>query len=315
MYGVRSLWSRLRQTARLVALAAVALTLGAAEWERARAPSEAGWSAAKLEAARDYASTIQTAAVVIVNDGRIVYEWGQTSKPFMCHSMRKSILSALYGPHVADGRIDLSRTLADLGIDDTEPSLTETERQATIGDLIKARSGIYHAALYESPGMTASKPLRGSHPPGTFWHYNNWDFNALGTVFENLTGRSLYEEFEDRLAGPLGMQDFHRTGHTGYYTGPQSVHPAYPFILSACDLARFGLLFLQQGRWDGEQIIPAEWVAESTATHSKARGWDGYAYMWWTTPKGRPLDESGLPAGAYSARGFGGHYVYVIPAW
>ena len=66
-------------------------------------------------------------------------------------------------PH--EGRIDLSATLESLGIDDNEPSLTAIEKKATLRDLIEARSGVYHSALYETPGMKAARPQRGSHAP------------------------------------------------------------------------------------------------------------------------------------------------------
>ena len=171
----------------------------------------------------------------------MVDEWGETKRPFRCHSMRKSILSALYGPHILAGKIKTSSTLAELGIDDNEPSLTETEKNATVRNLLKARSGIYHPTLYETKSMAAKRPVRGSHLPDAFWYYNNWDFNTLCSIFENESGRGIFEEFEDILAGPLGMQDFIRAQHTQYVTGKESVHPAYPFILSARDLARFGL--------------------------------------------------------------------------
>ena len=69
------------------------------------------------------------------------------------HSIRKSFLSALYGIHVREGRVDLAATLESLGIDDNEPSLTPVEKKATLHDLIEARSGIYHAALYETAGI------------------------------------------------------------------------------------------------------------------------------------------------------------------
>src|SRR5207247_606298 len=83
----------------------------------------------------------------------------------------------------------------ELGIDDSEPSLTPEEKKATLGDLLKARSGVYHPALYETPGMKAARPRRSSHAHGTFWYYNNWDFNVLGTVFERQTKNSLFREF------------------------------------------------------------------------------------------------------------------------
>lgn len=281
------------------------------EWSRWESPGDAGWSTAKLKSARDYADSLKTAALMIVQGGKVIDEWGETSRPFPCHSMRKSILSALYGPHTRSGKIDLAADLEALGIDDNEPSLSEEEKQATIGDLIKARSGIYHPALYETKAMAAKRPQRGSHAPGTFWYYNNWDFNALRTIFENITGRGVFEDFEDRLAGALGMQDFIRDRHTQYVTGKDSVHPAYPFELSARDLARFGLLFSRGGEWKGAQIIPRSWVVESTQTYSETSKTGGYGYMWWTAAK----DNGEVPKGAFSANGYRGHRILVIPQW
>jgi len=168
--------------------------------------------------------------------------------------LRKSLLSALIGIEVEKGNIDLGATLGELGIDDNPPGLSDTEKQATIGDLIKARSGIYHAALYESPEMTANKPLRGSHPPGSYWHYNNWNFNALGTIFEQASDSTIYEEFDRRIARPLQMEDFEVTDFA-YVGGTKSIHPAYPFRMSTRDLARFGLLLLAGGRWKNQQVV------------------------------------------------------------
>ena len=114
--------------------------------------------------------------------------------------MRKSLMSALIGIHVEQGNLDLSKTLEELGIDRLEPSLSPEEKQASVGDLIKARSGIYIPALGESAHMSATRPKRHSHPPGTFWYYNNWDFNALGTIFQQETKTDIFKEFENRFA-------------------------------------------------------------------------------------------------------------------
>jgi CubicO group peptidase (beta-lactamase class C family) len=82
--------------------------------------------------------------------------------------------------------------MADLGIDDSPPSLTAEEKQATVRHLLQARSGVYHVALAESPAVAAARPPRGSHPPGTFWYYDNWDFDALGTISEQETGAGIF---------------------------------------------------------------------------------------------------------------------------
>jgi CubicO group peptidase (beta-lactamase class C family) len=229
-------------------------------WQKTSTPEQIGWSSEKLAAARAYSKKIGSAAVMTVDDGLVVSAWGDIARKFECHSMRKALLSALIGIHVEEGHIDMSKTMEELGIDDNEPSLTATEKLATVADLIKARSGIYHPAPGESPGMKAKRPKRHSHAPGTFWYYNNWDFNALGTIFEQETGTKIFEEFHRRLAEPLQMEDFtvgdcrYLTGDD-YDTGELSVHPYYLFRMSARDLARFGLLFLREGRWRNQQII------------------------------------------------------------
>ncbi len=283
-------------------------------WDRMASPEAAGWSSEQLKAAREYSATIKTAAVMIVVRGRVLDEWGETATKYNIHSIRKSLLSALYGIHVADGRIDLSKTLGELGIDDNEPSLTDTEKQATLRDVLKARSGVYHPALYETAGMKAARPKRWSHLPGTFWYYNNWDFNVAGTIFERAVKNSIFREFKERIADPIGMEDY-RVDDGHYVTGPDSVYPAYPFRLTARDMARFGLLFLRGGRWGWRQIVPAEWVKESTTSYSDAAESGGYGYMWWVAANGKHLPGVSIPDGSYSARGAGGHYILVIPAY
>jgi reactive intermediate/imine deaminase len=284
------------------------------QWQRYASPEDAGWSSARLREAWDYAKTIKTAAVMVVAGGRVVDEWGETSTRYNIHSIRKSLLSALYGIHVQDGEIDLSKTLADLGIDDNAPSLTAIEKTATLRDVIEARSGVYHPALYETASMAAARPARGSHAPGTFWYYNNWDFNVLGTIFERLTRTNLFREFKARIADPIGMEDF-RLDDVQYVSGADSVYPAYPFRLTARDMARFGLLFLRNGRWEWRQIVPEHWIKDSVTSYSDAGESGGYGYMWWVAANGKHLPGVDLPDGSYSARGAGGHYILVVPRY
>lgn len=273
------------------------------------------WSAEKLAKAKAYSQTLDTAAVVILQDGVVVDQWGPVALPLKCHSVRKSLLSAMFGQHVQDGTIDLNESLAAMGIDDNQPSLTAEEKKATVSDLLKARSGVYHPALYETAAMAARRPVHGSHAPNTFWYYNNWDFNTLGSIFRQKTGRDLFEEFEKKLAAPLKFQDFKRSRDTRYVTGSDSNHPAYPFQLSTRDLARFGQLMLQKGRWNGQQIVPEAWVAESTSSYSDAGTSGGYGYMWWVAAHGKHFPGVTLPAGSYSARGYRGQYLVMVPDW
>jgi CubicO group peptidase (beta-lactamase class C family) len=290
----------------------------AVNWQKTDAPGRLGWSSKKLAQARAYSEAIGSAAVMIVDDGVVVAAWGDVTRKFKCHSMRKSLLSALIGIHVDAGNIDLAQTLEELGIDDYEPSLTLEEKQATVGDLIKARSGIYHAALGENQMMKDMRPARHSHAPGTFWYYNNWDFNALGTIFEQETSTTIFAEFDRRFAKPLQMEDFN-VSDCRYVSSDDvgkpflSQHNYYNFRMSARDLARFGLLFLREGRWRDRQIIPADWVRQSTASYSQ-RGIDGgYGYMWWTGVKGGLFQNVVVNKHSYYASGWGGQKIIVLP--
>jgi hypothetical protein len=103
-------------------------------------------------------------------------------RPFEAHSVRKSLVSGLYGVAVARGEIDLDASLATFAIDDQTP-LTATERSATIRQVISAMSGVYLPAAY-APASQDRRPERGTHSPGTHWFYNNWDFNVAGVIYE-----------------------------------------------------------------------------------------------------------------------------------
>jgi CubicO group peptidase (beta-lactamase class C family) len=281
-------------------------------WPRAARPEDLGWSSRRLRRIVPELWRMDCAALMIVTDGQVVFEWGRTANDFSAHSMRKSLLSALYGIYIDDGAIDPSKTLAELGIDDKTP-LTDAEKQATISDLLKARSGVYIRAAGETASMSAARPERGSHAPGTFWYYNNWDFNALGTIFDQETGQgSIYQAFRARIAGPIGMQDL-QTERLQYSYEPYSMHPYYGYRISARDLARFGQLFLQQGAWEGKQIVPAAWVRESTTPYSETGSsgtYSGYGYMWWIAAQ----DAGPIAQGSYAASGYGGHTLEVLPA-
>ncbi|WP_326943212.1 serine hydrolase [Amycolatopsis sp. NBC_01307] len=133
--------------------------------------------------------SLPTTAFLVLDQGRTVLDHGTTTTPSFLASARKSVLSVLYGPAVADGTIRLEATLDELGIDDIGGLLPE-ERRATVRDLLTSRSGVYHPAT-AAAGPEDDAPARGTQPPGTLFLYNNWDFNTLGTIFERCTGRPI----------------------------------------------------------------------------------------------------------------------------
>jgi CubicO group peptidase (beta-lactamase class C family) len=294
-------------------LAAQSPTFPGADWTQTT-PAAANWNPQRTQQVNDYLKEIGVTSFMLIQHGLVVEQGGDVTHRSELHSCRKSFLSALIGNAVARNQIHLDDTLATLNIDDLPPSLTPAEKQATVRMLLQARSGIYHHAAYETKGMAAKRPDRGSHAPGTFWYYNNWDFNALGHIYEQAVGHSIFESFTTEFATPIGMQDF-RTKDGHYITDPSSNFPAYAFRMSARDFARFAFLFLHHGNWNGTQLVPAAWVAESTHPYSDTPS-GGYAYLWWTgdsaTPHHQP--EFPFPPGSFWLEGHLGQFAVVIPS-
>lgn len=310
----------------LVALSACAAVVGqprralvfpTGAWDQA-APESLGFSSAGLAAARARLATSASTGLVVVAGGRVVFEYGNTDTVSYVASVRKSILSMLYGIHIQRGEIDLDATLARLAIDDRR-ALTDAERQARVRDLLTARSGVFHPAANEGDDL-ARAPARGSQPPGTYFLYSNWDFNALGTIFERSTRQSIYDAFQRDIATSIGLQDFRREDHRRGGDSTKSIHLAYHFRLSVRDMARLGYLMLREGKWGEQQIIPAAWVRQSTrpivprsALNPPERRNDpwGYGYLWWVWDG--PTTPSAY-RGAYLAAGAAGQYIAVLPA-
>jgi CubicO group peptidase (beta-lactamase class C family) len=244
-------------------------------------------------------------------------EYGDLQAVSYLASVRKSILAMLYGNYVARGQVRLGKTLAEMGIDD-HGGLTPSEKQATIRDLLTARSGVYHEASNAGDDL-ASAPPRGSQKPGTYQLYSNWDFNAAGTAFELETGRNIYDALETDLAQPLGMRDFDRARHRRSGDSTRSVHLAYHMNLSTRDMARIGYLMLREGNWAGRQLVPRDWVREITRVFTpvsemnpprRREGPFGYGHLWWVWDGSHAV---GAYRGAYTGLGAVGQHITVIP--
>ena len=289
----------------------------AQDWKTVEEPEAYGFSAdvrSNVDATLD---GLPTTSFMVVADGQVLYSYGNIAEVSYLASTRKSILSMLMGNAIAEGKIDLNLTMADLNIDE-DHGLLPIEKTATLRDLLISSSGVYHRP--GSPGSnTKNIPERGSKKPGTYFHYNNWDFNVLGAVFEQLTGRSVFKAFEEDFAGPMEMQDFDpaRQRMMGYEGA--SRYLAYHFFLSARDMARLGLTMVRNGRWGDAQLVPAEWVSESTLIHVPAERMNeseksriaGYSYLWWI-----PVAAKDTPEwhGAFVAAGHFGQFILCLPA-
>ena len=275
-------------------------------WMQYAHPEEAGWSTEGIEEARAFADSVGSRAVMLVYNGAIVAEWGFVEDLAPIASIRKSLLSALFGISVDEGLIDTTSTLAELNIDDISP-LSDQEKQANINHLLSSSSGVYHLAAAEPPALV--KPERGSAKPGEQWLYNNWDFNVLAAIYEDETGRQIFNAFEEQIAKPIGMEHYHPDWGSYSLQPNRSKFPAYDLWMSARDMARFGLLYLNNGKWNDRKIISEEWIDASRHVHHEipAEHAVGYGLSWWV-PAGT-LEKYG----AYHASGAGNQLITILP--
>jgi CubicO group peptidase (beta-lactamase class C family) len=270
----------------------------------------AGWSDEGVQRLLDAAQRGHWVSGMLVHGGRVIARFGDVSAEYDSRSIRKAFMGAVVGQLVHEGRLSLDATLAELDIDD-DPPLTPRERTATLRQMLQSRTGIYREAAFMTAGDREGMPAPGAHAPGEAYWYNNWSFNALGTVVRNATGASLGAVIDARIARPLGMEDF----------GPEDVrerfedvsrHSAYRTWMSTRDRARFGLLYLRHGCWAGRQIVPAQFVADSLYPHTNRNDADDFGYLWRSQ---EAITRVGMTQRWYSARGNALQYIMLVPEW
>jgi CubicO group peptidase (beta-lactamase class C family) len=292
-----------------------------AAWEYVSRPDlpAYGWSPQVLQKATSFIrDDSNTTGLVVVDRGRVVYQYGDIQELSYVASVRKSILAMLYGSWMENGTIKLDTTLEELGIDDIG-GLMPVEKKATIGHVITARSGVYHPASYSGDDL-ASAPARGSQQPGRYMLYSNWDFNVAGAIFEQLTRRDIYDELQAQLAIPLQFEDWNRQAQRKEGDLTVSKFPAYPIWVSTRDMARIGYLMLREGAWNGRQVISRDWARRIVSVVTpigemnpprRREGYFGYGYMWWIWDGPKAV---GPFKGAYTAIGAVGQWITVFPA-
>jgi CubicO group peptidase (beta-lactamase class C family) len=297
-------------------------------WEPLPNREEASFSSSRLHALTDLLKTEHTTAMLVAVHGKVLFQYGDIAYVSEIASVRKSVLSMLYGNYVESGKIDLQKTVKEIGLEDVKKFLP-IEEGAKLEQLLAGRSGIYIVPDKPDPHSADSfQPPRGSEFPGNHFSYNEWDFNAAGTAFEKLTGKNIYDALESDLARPIGMQDFDRARQVKISNMPFSVHPRYPMYLSTRDMARLGQLMLRHGTWNGKQVIPDDWVRYSTLLwttfpemnptwlreYARQERW-GFGLMWfvWDEPGYLNHAWAGPMQGAFIAVGSAGQYIAVLP--
>ena len=305
------------------------------DWETTT-PESRGYDSAKLEVVRKtLASSYNTTSLMVAVGGKVIFSYGDITENVKIASCRKSLLSTLYGKYVENGTIDLDLTLRELGVDEAEDSwggslnwdggkLLDSEKDATIKDLLTARSGCFHKPANSGDDHdTMSASDRGKYKHGEYFLYNNWDFNCAGGVFEQLTGKNIYAAFKEDIADPCGWQDYDLSNQkkTAEYEGA-SQYPAYHFWISTRDMLRFALLMLNKGNWDGKQVVSEAWVERITAIYtpraemhpaSRLTKQFDYGYLWWLFCKEYSGYDPEIFEGGFTATGSGGQYITVLP--
>ncbi len=279
-------------------------------------PTEIGFEEATLADLSALLETLGTTGLIVLVGGKVLFEYGDITARGYLGEARTAILALLFGTPVSEGSINLGQTIGSLGIDD-RAGLLALEKTATVGDLLSGRSGVYHPSvfLWDSP----DHPPRGSVTPGTRFSLHSWGSLAACGVFELLTGRGFYQALHEDLGGPIGFQDFRWKRHKKDGDPTRSGFPKYEVYLSTRDVARIGQLMLQDGQWEGQQVLPVGWVDRVTRIRTPRRqlhpeslreGLVGFGYYWWTWED--PATD-GPFAGAFTYRGAYGQYLTVLP--
>ncbi len=281
-----------------------------------------GFSQQRLDSLTNFiTNNLETTGMLILKNGKIIFEYGDIEEIGYIASCRKSVLSILYGKYVENETIDLNQTIREIGIDEND-SLLPQEKEATVNDIITSRSGVFH--IPANGGYDEDNILeRGSVKPGKYFVYNNWDFNVAGSILEIKSGKSVYQEIEEQLAIPLGFQDWNIKNQNEKYNKSKSRYPAHHMYLSTRDMAKIGQLMLNEGKWNRKQLISKDWIKKITTTVTPTKivneryGLNvsspyqfSYGYMWWLIDNFRYHPDF---EGAYTAHGWGGQFITIIP--
>lgn len=284
-----------------------------------------------LEAASDWAFHREspeqdTLSLVVVHKGQIVHE--RYAEGINMHtrtrtwSTAKSIAVTLFGMLVDKGLLVLDEPLGLQWLPEASDPEADPRNAITLRHVLNMSSGLYPVDSYGMEYATGSglaywagaSSARGARQrglirePGTHWDYENYDtLLAVYAMKRALGTEQSYREFPRRaLLDPIGMRNtLVSTDRFGDFILSSQVYT------NARDLARFGLLYLQDGMWDGQRLISEDWIRfVRTPAPATAKTGNFYGGQWWLVPD----DRTDVPADAYTTAGNRGQYVIVIPS-
>jgi CubicO group peptidase (beta-lactamase class C family) len=331
----------------------ICLAAGAAEkkvevfpgdaWQKAT-PQSQGVNSTKLHEALDYlhanANGVGTDEMVIVRNGYLIWEGPDANDVHEIYSCTKTFTSTDLGLLATDGTLNVDDYAVKYlpSLDDQYPEYAKI-KLSHLATMTSGYDGImgdgwrFHdtdPAKYRECYLSFTTPGPPMFPAGTSFKYHDPGVHLLGYILTKTAGESLEHLFRTRVADPIGMRKFTWSNY-GYKDGILFNNPAGTpgegqggVYSSPRDLARYGLLYLNKGNWNGKQILDPSFVERATSTQVpasvKTKYFDltgRYGFYWWTNgikaDGTRPWPSA--PPKTFAAHGAGRNFIFVIPEW
>ena len=226
------------------------------------------------------------------------------------HSCTKSITSAAFGIAVNRGYIkDLDQPVYQIFPEREIAGLDDAKKAITLKNLLTMTSGLQtdDSYIYRWRGLNEmvqaddwvqfvlDRPM--AEHPGTRFEYSNCVTFLLSAIIQKTTGMNTFEFMQKYLFGPLDVSD------VKWESSPNGISVGYGNMsMTPHDMAKIGWLYLKNGRWGDQQLVPQKWVTDSTSKHINATLFEGYGYQWWVSP-----------GKYYAAVGYNGQFIFVVP--
>jgi len=284
-------------------------------------PEEQGMNSTKLTEMLQFIETedAPVKGLVVSRNGYIVEEayWNYNTETSTHHifSCTKSFTAALIGIALKEGYLDnVSQRVLDFFPDMTFTNPDPRKDAMTVEDLLTMRPGVdwdewntsyndpdnmYNQMFGSANQVQFFLDLPMTHDPGTFWVYSTGASHILSAIIQrttNMTTRAFANEY---LFEPLNVTI------GGWAVDQQGINTGgTQLFVTVRTMAKLGLLYLNNGTWNGQEIISADYIAQSHYPHASMPYWD-YGYQWWIDPDGQ----------VYNARGSEGQYIHVVPRY
>jgi hypothetical protein len=259
-------------------------------------------------------------SVLIARDNYLAYEeyfygWKQQGLQVI-QSVTKSLTGALTGIALSKGEIKNVNESICAYLPEYRDACNEQNKSITLHQLLSMTTNLEWDELQYNYGdernsqavcskfanpfdcLLSRRKIPGESP---VFAYNSLHHLAMNKILRKATGRRNPKELKERLLGPLGIKRVNTWKEEHGVIGDISITPR--------DMLKFGLLYLNEGKWNDKQVVPASWVSESTSPKIKIGPGEGYGYFFWT----KQFTVNGNPVDTFYAWGYGGQYIFVVP--